>query len=332
MKKFLIFIACCLLTANLAHADWLPRVNSRVHTATVQVNGGALSYDENRATKGPLTTIADQFVSAPYALEQSLNTLLAKEAAKKGGSFLVGSLTGSINASIQPQASGVALLNLSGLSYQVLTKFSGNKYGVISYECVNTLTLSNIAITAQYGSTLGEMPSDKIGITGTPTSNTDCDSNLSWILPFVGDYIINKITTKLDQDVVNGAQALAGRITNDLFFGRDSNYLVGLNKLIPADKVVALPGGGTFPIGQYVQNNLAYLLANSQMTISINKGAIAKPVYGSHPPSDYVFGDVLSIAIVSPALSFSVVLKETAQVDWMWKCSIRNPAKVCEIP
>lgn len=331
MKKFLVLAAIAATTS--AHADWSPRVTSRIYTVTVQVNGGSLSYNEVRSNNAPLTTIANRVASMPGQLQQGFNGFLSQQVTSKGGRFLGGSVSGTINVAIRPDASGALFLTLSGISYQAQTGYSGKKWGIVSYDCVNTLGLNNIAVTAQYGALDGAIQNDKLGLSADPTSSTDCDSNLSWVLPIATDYIIGKFTDKVDAALVNSIKSSIGSVQDNLFYGRDQNYLVGLNKLVPADKVVALPGGGTFPIGQYVQSNLAYLLSNSQMDIQTNVGAVVKPVYGNGEPwNDSFKGDVLNISVAAPAISFSVKLIETAQVEWVWKCSIRDPSKVCNIP
>lgn len=331
MKKYIGL--ALLMAVGAAHADWSPRVTSTTYTASIQYGGGVLAYNESGSVNGPLKSMANQIRNVPYMMESAINTTLSQKVAASGASFLGGTLSGDMSISLQPDASGAVFLNMSGLSYQARSQYSGKKWGIISYSCVNTLTLSNLSVTAQYGAANGQIQSDKIGLQATPSSSTDCDSNLSWILPFVGDYIINRVTATLDRGIVDGITSSVATIKDQLFYGRDQNFLVGLNKLIPGDKVVSLPGGGSFPIGQYVQNNLAYLLSNSQMTLKLGKGAVVAPVYGTGEPFyNVIAGDVLSLSLSSPAISFGVKLSETSNVTWNWKCSIRDPSRVCPIP
>ncbi|PTT92670.1 hypothetical protein DBR42_01520, partial [Pelomonas sp. HMWF004] len=253
-------------------------------------------------------------------MENGLNDYMRQIAGSGGISFKSGSLSGDLDIIITPQMNGTALLRLGGISYDAYTEYSGKKFGIISINCVNHASLSGIQVTAQYGTTNGSMPSDSVGLTANNiASSTDCDSNLSWILPILGDMIINRAEGKANQFVADGLTGALTQFKDDLFFGRrpSENYLTGLNKLVPTDKTVRLPDGTPFPIGQYVSNNLAYLIGNSQMSIRINRFGARMLTVGSNfwdaqgidPPS-VLTGDLIAIKLSAPGMAFDITLQE----------------------
>lgn len=332
MKKLLAISA--LLFTQFAHADWTPVIDTYTTTSTISYNGGSVAFTESRGAGqpgGPLANIAGKFLSVPYQVQSGLNTFLSQQAAANGTTFLGGTVSGDMDITIQPSSAGYMLMNLKGISYTARTKFSGRKLGVITFECVNTMTLANINATAQYGASNGAL-SGQTGLTANVSSSTDCDSNLSWMLPVVGNYIISKIEGKIDANVAAGINAGISQVKDTLFFAKDQDFLAGLNRLVPADKVVTLPNGSTFAIGQYVRNNLAYL-NTAQVNIKLGKGAPVAGVYGLNEPRFYSFsGDVLNLTITTPSVSFGVRLSETDYVSWNWRCSLRDPSKRCEMP
>ncbi|MGC0153946.1 hypothetical protein ACPRNU_15900 [Chromobacterium vaccinii] len=330
MMRRAIFLAG-LLAAGSAQADWAPRVVSDQYLATIGYGGGALSYSEDAKAMGPLRQAAGELLSVPYSLQQGLNGRVSQLVAQNGATFLGGTVSGNAQVTIRPDASGVAYISLSGLGYQVRSQYSGHKWGVISYSCTNTLTLSNIVITAQYGTANGNMVDGKTGMTATTNSSTDCDSNLSWILPVVGDMLIGKAEGKIDGTIQQSLQAGLAQVKDALLYKPDQNMLKGLGRLVPPGKVVALPGGGSFPLGQYIQDNFAYLLGNSQLSIQLGSPIALRVMPGtSEPRSSDFSSDVVTISLSSPAMAFSVKLSERIGVDWQWRCPTSNPG--CRIP
>ncbi|WP_204378026.1 hypothetical protein [Chromobacterium sphagni] len=288
------------------------------YLATVNYGGGTLSYGEDASAMGPLQQVANQMQSLPSDLQQALNGPVSQLVARNGASFQSGTISGNAQLTITPDASGVARMTVSGLGYQVRSQYSGSKWGVIHYSCTNTLTLSNIVITAQYGTASGAMQDGKTGMTATTSSSTDCDSNLSWILPGVGDVLIGKAQDKINDLLLSNVQVQMAKAKDALLYGTDQNMLNGLSRLVPPGKVVALPGGGSFPLGQYLQNNLAYLLGNSQLSIQLGSPIALKKYIGlGRPPVSNVTADAVTIALSSPALSFSIKVSETVNLGWV---------------
>lgn len=322
MKK--ISTITLVLASLSAHADIVPTVLSSTYTATVQKGGSSISYSEARWGNGPLDQVARELSTATNQLAGALNSVFYRKTAEKGGTFLGGKITGNPTIAIVPQSSGVMSMSLGGLSYEVRTKFTGKKYGFISYECVNTTGIHNMTATAVYGAATGSPDANSAGLTGQPSSHTDCDSNISWILPILGDYLINKVTSAMDQEVVGSIHGSMGEVKGALLYGAGNNPLDRLNRIVPQSTVVA-----GFPIGQYLRDNAAYLLGNSRIDIKIEKGADVRPKVGGMPETTIVTGDVLNFAMNSPALAFSVRLREDATVRWNWVCSYIDPHKQC---
>lgn len=334
MKLNQLMVAVMVLaSAGGAQADWTPRIISSQYIATVNYGGGSVSYSEDRNANGPLSNFAGKMVAVPYAMQNAMNEFMRQAAVSKGVNFQGGWLTGDPLVQIQPQGNGTVLLTLSGLNYDAYTQFSGKRWGIFSYDCRNHASLANMRVTGQYGAADGGLQSDKVGVTANVGSSTDCDSNISWILPILGNILINTAEGKIDQGIVSGVTASLAQLKDGLFFGRDQNYLTGLNQLIPADKVVRLPNGQTFAIGQYVNNNLAYLIANGQISLQLGKGAVVSGVYGMNEPmNNEINGTYATLQLTVPGVSFSVSLTEKVNVRWQWQCSLRDPSKRCDIP
>ncbi|MQA39327.1 hypothetical protein [Rugamonas aquatica] len=328
MRKILFLAA--ILAAGAAHADFIPRVRSGQNVATVSLNGGSLTYSQPWGS-GTLGALIVDAQNVPRQIENGLNAAAANAINGHGATFGRGTVTGTPTLTLRPDASGVVFATMTGLSYRVTSSFSGTKWGVINYSCTNTTDYNNITVTAQYGTADGVIPPTKVGINGTLNTSTDCDSNLSWILPVLGDILINKAEGKVDAGIANAVQNGLAGVTQNFFFKRDQNWLVGLNRLIPADKVVTYPGG-SFPIGQYIANNLPYLIANSQITLKLGRGANLNPVLGTNEPPYDLSGDAITLTLTSPGVNFTANLSEQVNVYWLWQCSIANPSRKCQDP
>ncbi|NBV17442.1 hypothetical protein [Janthinobacterium sp.] len=328
MKKYALL--SCLLMAGSVHAAWVPRVTAVTYIATVHYAGGSVAYSEKRMDQGPVTRFADQITNGPYSLEKTLNTFLKQQATNNGAQFYSGKVTGSLLFTLAPAADGTVGITVQAPRYQTLMGYSGKRYG-ISFRCTNSAAIDNLTINAQLGSPQGSgqiLPG--MGVSGNPSSSTDCDSNLGWILPVIGDYIVNLGSSKIDDAIVAGLnQTISGVATP--FFKRDQNYLTALNNLIPRDKSVSLPGGGSFPIGQYVQDNLPYLLANSKITMQIDKGVVLSDLTDETKWS--ATANIVKLTLTSPAISFSVDLQEQDDLQWVWdkKCGGKYGTD-CNIP
>jgi len=330
MRK-LLFLAAALM-AGTAHADFIPVSNSGQNILTLGVNNGSVKITENYLNNGPLGKLVVQATGIPTRFETQLNDVIRTTINNSGATFQGGKLTGVPTITLSPNASGVVFMTLSGLSYEARSQYSGTKLGVINYSCTNTMTLKNVVITAQYGRAVNATTASTVGITSTPSSSTDCDSNLSWILPVIGDLIVNKVNGIIDAKLLATLQEYTASSASKLYFGDDFNWLTGLNRIVPVGATVPLPSGGSFPLGQYVTDNITYLLANSQISLTIGRGANFLPVVGTNEPPRTLAGNAITLTLSSPALTFTANLAESYLVTWKWKCSVANPALNCADP
>ncbi|MYM36329.1 hypothetical protein GTP44_06090 [Duganella sp. FT50W] len=330
MRKALFLAAA--LAAGSAQADFIPVALSGTNILTLGVNNGSLQVTENYLNNGPLGKLVVQATLLPRTFENQLNDVVKTAINNSGASFQAGKLTGVPTITLAPNANGTVQMTLSGLSYEARSQYSGTKFGVINYSCTNTLALRNVVISAQYGRADNSTIAGSVGITSTPSSSTDCDSNLSWILPVIGDLIVNKVNGKIDAKLLANLQQYTANTASKLYFGDDFNWLTGLNRIVPANAVVPLPNGGSFPLGQYVTDNITYLLANSQISLTIGRGADFSPVLGTNEPPRTLAGDAITLTLATPAVTFSANLKESYQVRWQWKCSVAKPSLNCADP
>ena len=79
-------------------------------------------------------------------------------------------------------------------------------------------------------------------MTANVSSSADCDSNVGWI-PIIGS-LVNKYAERLASGLVRtSARDMIATLKDKLFFERDANAYAGLNRIVPADKVIPLPYG-----------------------------------------------------------------------------------------
>lgn len=331
MKKMILLSA--LLLSPLAHADYVPVVGSRYYATTVSVGGGFAVTQENAAVNGPMGNLAWSIYNAPLPMQQSLDAFVKNAAAANGGAFLGSTLSSPINVSLVPDGLGAVTVGFSGFRYDAQTKFSGKKYGVLKYDCINKLGLNNLSGAAKYGASDGVYVPGSFTLNYWSTSSTECDSNISWILPVFGNMLIDSFTGKLDKSVAAATQATAATLTDSLFYFKDANLLNGLQRLIPVSQTVNMTNGQVFPIGQYVHANMPYLLANATITATLGKPVQVSPAYGLNEPVNSVYSsDALRLTVSSPAITFSMTLSDTTVVYWDWRCSLANPSRVCQQP
>ena len=331
--KTMVAALGCVLAAS-AQAHWVPSGGTSSYTATVSTGSGAFSYTDvdNTFTPKPLPRLAGALASVNTRLESALNERLKAAAVAQGLNYQGGTVSGDLSITIQPVA-GAMQATLSGLSFRGTTQYSGRKFGVITFDCINTATISNITIRAQYGANTGVVSAPTVGMTGQVGSSTECDSNLSWILPFVGDLLIDYAANKIDDRILAGAVQLMADSQGSLLYGQDANLgqtVVGLLTLIPENANIA-----GFAVGSYVRSNLPYLLANSQFTMKLGHWPKIDPWRRNVPPaSDLVYtSELLNMSLTAPGASFNVRLTNSmTDVEWVWVCNVDNLALQCPQP
>jgi len=324
-----LFLAAAL-ASGAAQADWSPSYRSNNYVVTVSYNGGSVSYGESAtADNGRITPFAREMLGIRTVLENSINGVVGAAVAQQGAGFQGGTLSGNLHAHIQPAAPDTLLMRLDGLNYEARSTYSGKRWGIVSYSCTNTFSAKNLVLTGQYGANNGVLlPS--VGVTSDVNSSTDCDSNLSWMLPIVGDLLVNKVTGKLDTRLEEGARSAMNGIKDKLLYTPDPNWGIGVLRLVPASLQITTADGRPFNIGQFIANNLPYLLGNSQIDLQFGRGVSVKLVPGiAEPMQTFYDENIVTINISSPSATFAIRVSQQTNVDWKWRCPGTRP---CSIP
>lgn len=330
-----VFFLVAVFASGAVHADWVPVLRGNNNVVTVSYGGGSASYNESAAiSDGRLSPFVGQMRSIRTEFESKLNSVVgtAISNSQPGVTFRGGSLSGNLHASIQPVAPNTLLMTLDGISYEARSTYSGKKLGFITFDCTNTFSAKNISLTGQYGANNGVLlPS--VGINSNVDSSTDCDSNLSWILPIVGNMLVDKKTGQLDSSLEEGVRGAMSEVKDKLLYVPDPAWSIGMLRLVPQTMQITTSDGRAFNIGQVIANNLPYLLGNSQIDVQFGLGIKTKTMPGTSVPQITKFDEnVVTLSITSPSLSFSVRLSQEAYVDWKWKCPPNAPNGGCREP
>lgn len=327
MKRMFAFLV--LWVASNAHAipiggtvpPSVPIELDRKYEVTLGSGGYAVSYAEDTSSNGPIGQLASQLTTVPSQIENTLNGIIARQAAHYDGIFLGGSLTGNPMVQIAPKADGTALMTLSGVGYGTSVKKKIEVLGITVFSCTARLQVDNVSIVAQYGSVDGQIRDESVGFNGQPNVDTNCNSFLSWLLPGIGSYLTNRVEGLADRALLDGIKSAMNTVKDKLLLSPDQNFLRGLNALIPVDKTIPLPNGSVLPIGQYVHDNVAYLAARSTLTMQLSRGltSLSPPWYGYVGTAEDSV-DVLYLSLDSPVVSFDLMLAEKATVSWEQTC------------
>jgi hypothetical protein len=315
LKNIFMLAACCAAFNVQAVAVMQPLEISREYRVAVGFGGATIFHAEDAYQSGPVKQLAQELIKVPSDIEISLNNIIAETAAADGATFLGGSLQGNPLIQVAPQANGTALMTLSGVGYHTAVRKKYRKLGITWFSCTANLSVTNVLIKAQYGSNDGQFRDETVGFNGNPMVNTDCDSFLSWLLPGIGNYLTNSLANLADRRLLDGIKLAMGRVKDKLFFRPDENLLRGLNTLIPQNKTIQLPNGSSFPIGQYVRDNIAYLVSNSTFTMEISRGLAPISTWAG-----FNSANVLYLALNSPLISLDLLLTEQATVEWHMIC------------
>ena len=328
-----VFLAA-MLAAGWAQADWVPTLASNNHVVTISYGGGSVTYKESTSTyDGRISPFVGNVKAAQYNFGTTLNNVVAAKIGQQAGvTFRAGTLTGNLHARMQPIGNDTILMSLDGIGYEARSTYTAKKLGIIRIDCVNTFSANNISITGQYGANNGVI-APSVGVNSNVNSSTDCDTDLSWILPVIGGLLVDKVTGILDNQLEDAARQAMAKVKNDLLYIPDPQWGVGLSRLIYTPDGILLSNGTSFNLGSYVVNNLPYLLGNSQIDLQLGKGLDIRTVPGtSAPPGGPAQADVLNLSITSPSVSFSVRVYEEAYVRWNWKCPANSPPGGCREP
>lgn len=334
MKRMFAFLA--LWAASSAYAipmggavpPSVPIELDRKYEVTLGSGGYAVSYAETASGNGPIRQLASKLTTVPSQIENTLNEKIIRkvstiEVPYLGGAvvFQGGTLTGNPIVQIAPKADGTALMTFSGVSYDASVNYKKRVLGVTLINCTARLRVDNLSIVAQYGSVDGQIRDESVGFNNQPSYQTDCNSILAWLMPGIGNFLIGQAEVLIDGKLRDGIKSITNTVKDNLLLNPDQNFLRGLNALIPADKTIPLPDGSVLPIGEYVQDNVAYLASNSTLTMQLSRGltSLSPPWYGYVGTAEDSV-DVLYLSLDSPVVSFDLVLAEKATVSWEQTC------------
>jgi hypothetical protein len=323
MKSRWILLLAIGAAPLVAHADWLPITmnDSYVVTVGATVNGqyGEITYSEDRNSGNFLPSVARDVYSITDALTTELDNQVRELAAREQLHFYRSELSGDMNVTLQPNGAGYLMTRVSGLNYLGIA--SGTKsWGPVTGTCTVTVTVTDIVATAQIGSATGGIPEDSVGLEAHVGSRTSCTNNLEWF-PILGEAINIWAEHKASGILHSKARDALLKMKDKLFFERDANAYAGLNRIVPADKVIPLPNGQSFAAGQWLQGQLAWILNNVNANIVLGRGAKVEPFTGWTLPDYWVTGTVARFNLVVGGVTLNINMREEVLVEWQWYCN-----------
>lgn len=264
MKKS-SFLVIALLTSSGVMARpvyditmYQPVFSNGSYQAVINYNGASTSVaSSNMADGGARITQFMNRVSGFYwSLRDDLSAGIRAGIAGSGANMLDnGGLTGDISMSAVGMSNGNLQLNAGGLSYSVnIQAKKSNLLG--SFTCTSQISLNNIQLASQYNPYTGAVSATTINY--TPAQSTSCDSSYSWI-PFIGDFINNKIGNKVGALILSGMSGWSGKV---LSVNPQNAFLGFAEAITPGAHMV-----GNFDAGMYVKNNLPNLYIGKRVDL-----------------------------------------------------------------
>ncbi|WP_317205754.1 hypothetical protein [Janthinobacterium sp.] len=276
MKKSITNLTChCAVAVALAgvaaaaSADgWVFRSYDGIPTAALEYKGQRIE-DGNRAAYQSVIDARNQLYSGLQS--QLYSKILEKVRGQEGYDWHSVVIRGPLELDITPgsPASGPAVA-LGGLSVELKMHFS-RSIGPISGSCTVTANSGVLNLAGNLDASSGALTNLRI-VNLSPTTSRDCSTSISWI-PLIGQIVDNFIDGKVDS-ALNGAISAAMGASQQVF---KPVQFAGLNSAIPPGKYVYQG----FDAGQYIVNNLAYLIASTNVRIRFS------PAFKGNSPSPY---------------------------------------------
>jgi hypothetical protein len=331
MKSRWTLLLAIVAVPHVAHADWWPSpwYDNYVVTVGASVNGsyGEITYSEDRYSGNYLPSVARDVYSITNSLSAELDNQVRQMAAREGLNFIYGDLYGEPNVTLQPNGAGYLTTRMTGLNY--VGRASGTKRsGIFSATCTINVQITNIVANAQIGSATGGIPENSVGLDANVSSNASCSTNIGWI-PIIGLVVDIWVEHEVNGLVRTSARDLIATMKDKLFFERDANAYAGLNRIVPADKVIPLPNGQTFAVGQWLHGQLAWILNNVNANIVLGRGAVVEPFNGWGTPDTWITGNIIRFNLVVGGVTLNINMREEVLVQWDWYCE-RQPCP--EVP
>jgi hypothetical protein len=326
LKKIAVAMAFACASVP-ALADWVPSLLSTTFTGTVAYNGKSVSINEPNG--GKMSSLASKVYGLPGRLKTPIDDAL-KASLPSGSTFTMSSIGGPINASLAGmtgQYAGYNRISFSGLTYTASVQSRGSKYG-ISFTCYTTLKASNVSVSVAYQPYTGVINPDPqvTNLQLNPSSSVTCESSLDW-LPIIGDLIDDWVAGKISRAVVGQVNDFASSAINAILpYG--PSYL-GIYDVIPVGAYMV----NGVDVGLYLKNNFSSLFTGKTLSMSLGPYNPAPVVYGTGEPWNTTFtSNVVTIDFSDQNTQLTFSVKDTRDYLYRWKCSVRDPSKVCQIP
>lgn len=323
MKLRWIFLLAIGAVPTLAHAEWQPITVADNYIVTVgaAINGsyGEISYSEDRNSGNYLPSIARDVLAIREALSTELDNQVRDAAARSDLQFLYGDLSGDANITMQPNGAGYLMARMTGLEY--IGFASGTKsWGPFVGTCTVSVQMWNMVATAQIGSATGAIPEDSVGLEANKTHHTNCTTNVDWI-PIFGLAVNIWAEHEANGEIRKQTKEFFAKMNDKLFFERDANAYAGLNRIVPEDKVIPLPNGQNFAVGQWLKGQLSWMLNNVNANIVLGEGAQVETFTGWTMPDYWITGTVARFNLVVGGVTLNINMREEVLVEWQWGCT-----------
>lgn len=227
-------------------------------SAAIVYNGQTIS-DVKRDSYQPIITARNKlFADLRSEIDLQTSTELRKSSDYRWHTV---SITGPLDLSITPGSPVPGpVVALTGPVVVVTVKLAGVQ-SVVEWECTATINSGAMNLSGNLDVVQGTL--SNLRMNGfSPSFSRSCSTNLSWI-PFVGDFVDSYVNKFADEKL---RTSIAAGVTKTQGTFKPINF-AGLNSAIPAGVYMF---SGT-DAGQYVTNNLAYLIAQTNVLVRFNQ-------------------------------------------------------------
>lgn len=253
----LIVATTLFVTAASAQADgWRWRTGFPLGTASASLEVYGRHFDDKVSAYASVTNARNSLYAG---ITSNLNTLIQPEFQKIEG-FQSGSVAvkGPIQLNITPNGTQTPTVSLSTFAV-VATVQAKKSFGPLSASCTVTVDTGSLNLSGVLDVVNGAL--SNLVISGfVPSSHSDCSSNISWI-PVIGS-LVDSLARNTVDGIVGKALSAAVGASHQMF---DPVKFAGLNVAIPSKRYVVNEVG--FDAGQYVVNNLAYLISSTPVSV-----------------------------------------------------------------
>ena len=256
------------------------------------------------------------------SIKSNLTTLLQPEFQKiEGLQSSSVAVNGPMQLSLVPNGSNTPTVALSTFSVAATVAVK-KAFGPIVASCNVTVDTGSLNLSGNLDVVNGALVNLAIS-NFVPTTNRDCSSNVSWV-PVLGTLVEAISNYVVDGILSKGLRAAMGAAHQTF----DPIKFAGLNVAIPAGRYVVKEVN--FDAGQYVVNNLQYLIASTP--VSVRFSAPLPTLYGPTVYADPANGnftqhdEAFSISFPSaPYGGIKFTVSDTTTFNSYWDCQPMKP-------